>query len=520
MEQQVAQGQEDCAERDWQVAAAYSDGSSASRFATRSRSDWERLLSDVEAGKLDLIWLWESSRGDRELESWAAFLSSCRRRGVLIHVWTHERTYDVRRARDWKALAEDGVSSAFEVEQTSERVTRGVRAKALAGRPHGRSKYGYDRVYEVVAGEPVLVDVVENRYQADVIREAARRSLAGETEYKIACDFNARGVPTPRAGLWTAMNLRRVLGGSWTRDGGVFDLAMQDADRRCRAGESASVIAKELRATDVPAPATRWLPEQVKRLLIDPAYNGKRVHLGDVVADAMWPAILEDVPALMLRSKLNDPGRGGRRESSVAHLLTGIARCGRKPCDGRMRVLPNRGSLAYTCATCFSVSRSEAKVDWVIELAVVGFLSREDAAEILAASSRGGEDAAAALVEIEEKQARLDGWYDQAAAGKLSKAGLERIEATLLGEIADARKRARRAALARIAPVLEPLIGPDAAERWEELDMPRKREAIRALMRIRILPVGKGKRIFDPESVDIDWVFGALTDSSAPPVPS
>ena len=39
---------------------------SASRFATRERKDWARLLADLAAGRFGVLMLWEASRGDRD----------------------------------------------------------------------------------------------------------------------------------------------------------------------------------------------------------------------------------------------------------------------------------------------------------------------------------------------------------------------------------------------------------------------------------------------------------------------
>ncbi len=51
-------------------------GLSASRFATRDRPDYQRLLADISAGKLDVVVLWEASRGDRKLATCAAVARS------------------------------------------------------------------------------------------------------------------------------------------------------------------------------------------------------------------------------------------------------------------------------------------------------------------------------------------------------------------------------------------------------------------------------------------------------------
>ena len=61
---------------------------SASRFAKRdggsNRQEWRRLLADLTAGKIDVLVLWEPSRGDRQLTGWLALLDACRKHGVRV----------------------------------------------------------------------------------------------------------------------------------------------------------------------------------------------------------------------------------------------------------------------------------------------------------------------------------------------------------------------------------------------------------------------------------------------------
>lgn len=113
--EQEAENRAACDAQRWLLAPddVYTDNDrSASRFATKSRPDWQRLAGDLEAGRYDVLVLWEPSRGSRELVVWAALLDVCRERGVLIHVTSHRRTYDPREPRDWRTLAEDAWTPA------------------------------------------------------------------------------------------------------------------------------------------------------------------------------------------------------------------------------------------------------------------------------------------------------------------------------------------------------------------------------------------------------------------------
>jgi len=112
--QQDQAGQDRAAEEGWPIFAVYRDGISASRHAQKQRKEWPKLLADLDRPEVGILWLWETSRGDRELESWAGLLNRCRKHHVRIYVETHGRLYDMANARDWRTLAEDGVDNAYE----------------------------------------------------------------------------------------------------------------------------------------------------------------------------------------------------------------------------------------------------------------------------------------------------------------------------------------------------------------------------------------------------------------------
>src|SRR5215469_6380767 len=77
------------------VADVYSDPDiSASRFALKkNRPQFERMVADITAGKLDLIWFWELSRSSRRLGVFASLRDLCRDHGVLWVI--RDRVYDM-----------------------------------------------------------------------------------------------------------------------------------------------------------------------------------------------------------------------------------------------------------------------------------------------------------------------------------------------------------------------------------------------------------------------------------------
>ncbi len=432
-----------CAEHGWTIVVEYQDNDrSASRYALKPRENWPRLLGDLEGHRIDVLVLWEQSRGDRRLEEWAALLSTCRQLGILIHITQDEYTYDVRRPRDWKTLAESGVASEHESEQTRARILRSVASRAAQGAVHGRLPYGYRREYDPTTGE--LLRQVPHEEQAAVIQEAARRIMAGETTYAVACDFNARRIPTPRGG------------GAWS-------------------------------------------PIQIKRLCTNPRYIAKRVHRGVVVADAQWPAILDEVTHYTLVRKLTAESRWTRpRESAVRHLLSGIAT---GACGGRVRVQKARGFFAYLCVVDFCTARKEVWVDEYVTGVVVEALSDPGLIERLADADRSA-DAQTALAEVAQLRARLDEHIALSVRGEISAATMARIEQELTPKIEAAEARAR---VAVIPPALREVARPDIADVWPDLPLSTRREVISSLMDIRLLPGRTGRRTFDPASIEITW---------------
>lgn len=445
----VGEQEQECrdaaAEHGWTVDQVLVDNDrSASRYARRPRERYEQLLARLSTKPADVLILWESSRGGRELERWAGLLNLCRARGVRVHIVSHRRTYDLEQPRDWRTLAEDGVDSAYESDKTRERVLRSVRSQAAKGLPHGRLLYGYARTYD---GRGQFVAQVEHAEQAAIVRECARRVAAGEALYAVAQDLNARAVPAPRGGLWQ--------------------------------------------------------PTQVKRLVTNPGYAGHRVHRGQIVGPATWPALVDEATHTECVRRMSDPRRHSVRDRSLKHLLSGILRA---PCGGRTRVLSNRGYLTYVCHDDFCVGVRTTPVEEFVTDMVLERLEQPDVLAGLAA--RGDRDAAGAQGEADELQARLDGFVDAAARGELTPAALARIEARLLPEIEEARERAL---VAPVPQLLRDVAGPGARDRWARLAIGQQREIIDKLVDLRVATTVRGARFSYARLAPSRWTGDELT---------
>jgi DNA invertase Pin-like site-specific DNA recombinase len=425
------------------------DGISASQYArNKQRPDWQRLMELISAGEVDILVTWEISRATRDRPVWAALMAACQEHNVLLDVGG--TTYDPRDPDEGFMLDLQAALAVRESGVTNKRVNRLVRARAQSGRPHGLRNYGYRSVYDESTGKLLRREIDPDT--AEVVREIARRTLAGESRYAIAKNLNERGIPSPGGAEWQGGNMGQMI--------------------------------------------------------IRPAYAGLRVFQGEVIGDASWPAIIDRKDHFRLVSMLQDPERHKfRQDTRVKHLLVGIAECG-KCKKGRARVsrtMKNPPNLKYNCGRNFCFTRSMERVDELIETLMKAWLSRDDVHRELAKLDSGGE-ASSAAAEAAELRARLERFYSRAANGQLSDAGLARLESELLPQIDKAEQRAKPSVL---PAVVYKVAGPNPATPWDDLDILEKRAVIKALCRVIIQPSPKrGRYSFDPRYVEVQWLSG------------
>ncbi|HEX7038695.1 MAG TPA: recombinase family protein [Trueperaceae bacterium] len=430
----------------WQLVAEYADGTSASRFARKARDDWQRVLADIDAGKLDVLVLWEPSRGDRTPETWLALLSLCRDRGVGIHVTTHHRTYDMTNPRDWRTLAEDGIDSAYESEKIRQRVTRGQASAARAGRPsQGRCPYGYRRVYDPATG--ALVGQEPDPNTAGVVREIIERVARGVPISTIVADLNARDVPRP---------------------GG----------------------------------ARRWYRVRVRDLAMNPAYIGQRVYRGQTFPGT-WEPLVDEATFWAAQRVLADPGRTKTRPGRVRHLLSYLGICA--VCEPDRRAAGDDPSPLtavqgrYRCLHNSCVTIAQEASDEFVTMLVLARLREPD---IYAQLHQVGEDSdrivMAARAEAARLRDQLDRWRLSAARGETTPESLAVIEAELTANIEAAEQRAQRAIIPpALRQVLEP--GADIETRWAAMPLPARRAVVRTLAVIKVSQSSRpGSRRFEP----------------------
>jgi DNA invertase Pin-like site-specific DNA recombinase len=288
IEDQINRQNSDVLRQGWSPAETLQDGVSASRYGTKVRDDWPKLLVRIESGEVQYVCFWDSSRGSRDAGEWLSFLKLCERMNVQIRLTGNETTYDMRNAGDWKALASEGVDSDSFSRKRSRDTLRGVTEKAMRGGPPGKMLYGYLRLRNEMGK---VQEQVPHPQRAEVVRRIFKECSEGRSLARICDDLNAEGIASPNGSIWRHATLRRIM------------------TNRGYLGE-------------------RWL---------------NRVHVGK----AMWPAIVEPDVFASVGEILADPDRRTNNDGNFKHWLSGLARCGR--CEGPMQVERKRGVQQYRC---------------------------------------------------------------------------------------------------------------------------------------------------------------------------
>ncbi|GAA1677436.1 recombinase family protein [Microbacterium lacus] len=180
--------------RGWTVAGTYlDDGVSASKNRGAGTA-WERMLSDADAGRIDVV---VGVDLDRLLRS-TRDLNTLIDRG--LQVVTVDGEIDLSTADgEFRATMLAGIAR-FEVRRKGERQARANAQRALKGAPpSGVRLTGYTQAGEL--HEP----------EAAIVRELFTRFRNGETLKGLATWLEAQGVPTRRGGRWNASTIRTLL---------------------------------------------------------------------------------------------------------------------------------------------------------------------------------------------------------------------------------------------------------------------------------------------------------------------
>jgi site-specific DNA recombinase len=432
----------------------YRDNSRSAWRHDRKRPGWDAMLEAVGHSQIQAIIVYHGDRLIRQPWDLELLLRLAREKGIRLAAPTGER--DLDNPDDQYILRIEAAQACRESDNTSRRLKR----MYVRMEEHGLARLG-GRGGRAFGFEPDGITVRES--DAEMIRDVARRILAGESVSSICRTINGQGYRTT-TGL-------------------------------------------------------EFGHGSLKKLMLRPRLAGLLARHGTIVGKAAWPAILERGTWEAVCAVLE------HRATSFAYttnfdrrfLLSGIAVCGtcghtlavrqagraRVDADGTRhsrRSLPGYGCINPDCAR--RVSRAIHHLDPYVEGAVVELLGDPRVRERMTAGNPG--EAADLVVRLSALQVRREAVFVEFASDPELGPDVLRVTVRDLDrQIAEVRGLI---GAAQVPDMLDGLWGLDA-DGWGRLDLPRRRAAVAALVRVTVLPAKRGPG-FDPRFVRLELAGG------------
>ena len=278
--------------------------------------------------------------------------------------------------------------------------------------------------------------------------------------------------------------------------------AVRDAIAGLLAGESLGSICRRWDEQFPPPQGAKGWSRQSLVVVLKRARNAGKVETkGEIVGDAVWPALVDLDDLLAVRAILSDPSRrksGAPRRWQGSNVYvcaeTGEPMTVSKARDGG-HVYRNRSRGAGVTVTA-------EVIDEYVSAVVCERLSRPDARDLLAAP---GVDTAALTARRAGIEARLDESAGLYASGTITAAQLTRATTDLRAQL-DALDAELAAAVSDND--LAALVGvDDVRAAWDTLAVDVRARIIQTLARVTVSRHGgRGqRRVFTPEVVTFEW---------------
>ena len=431
-------------QKGWQVVERYVDAD-ISAYSGKPRPQYARMLEEIEAGLLEAVLVYHTDRLHRHPRELEDFIDLCERHRTKLASVTGEIDLSTH---DGQLMARvQGAFARKESDDKSRRIRRKHEELAQAGRVSGGGTrpYGYETDRRTLRTD-----------EAAIIRECAKRALAGDSLRSLCLDLNERGVPT-------------VTG-------------------------------------------TEWKSQTLKRILTSARISGQRDHLGELAANkAEWPPIITPTQTQRLRAKLNDPDRRTNR-SARRYLLPSLLRC--HHCGGKLVSRPREnGDRRYVCASgpnfrgCGKVTIMAEPLEQYVVEAVLHRLDSPELPKALNGSVSTDPAGEERQAEIEHAKEKLDELAELWAEGEITRREWVKARGPIDKRL-DLAKR-RLAAINRTTQ-LTPHLGnaQELREQWQTMTLSRQKEIVGALLHhVVVGPGRRGFNRFDPARLTAVWRY-------------
>ena len=411
------------------------------------RPAFARMIAAIRAGKVDAVIAYSQARIYRDAQKFLGFCELLKTHNVETLALILDS--DVNPGGSLFVATVIAAKDAEERRRIGELVTRKHLENAQTGKPHGGSRcFGFEK--DGITHRPAEVEL---------IREAARRVLEGETLSSIRLDWNTRGVPSTTGKPWASVTV-------------------------------------------------------VKRTMTTPRVAGLRVHQGAILEDVetAWEPILDRTTWEQLCAILNDPSRRTSTAPSRDYPLTGgILTCAL--CGQPLKAMPKTGKRSYGCnkktGGCNRVFVRADPIERYVRRTIVpvadspAFLD-----EVFAVEAEQADEARELVIANAADERRLAELDDMLADGDMDRASYtrsaSRIRERIAGRTAQLAGLRGQSALGRYAGHVE--------ESWDTMPVADQRLILLALIEsVQIASTTRqGSNAFDTTRVGIRWRYENL----------
>lgn len=283
-----------------------------SAYSGKPRPGYSTVMELMESDAIDALLAWAPDRLHRSPRELEDFVDTVEEHAVDVITCQSGRVDLSTPAGRLHARNLSNIAR-YESEHRSARTVAAHEQIAADGRWKGGPRpYGYEQLDK--KGNLRIVPA-----EAKIVREAARRIIAGERPGSVATDLNRRGVPTSKN--------------------------------------------------------TKWTTPTIRNMVASPTVAGRRSYKGEDVGPAAWKPILDADTSRAVRSVMDSGVKRGR-VPRIALFTGGRLICGR--CGGPMSsARKGSGVRAYRCTQDYLMVVAEPLEDLVVE----AMLRRLDAVE-------------------------------------------------------------------------------------------------------------------------------------------
>jgi len=405
------------------------------------------MLRDIADRRLEAVVVWMDDRFQRELAELEAFFKVCDKVN-LTRMASAGGELDITDPDQRMMLRVRVAFAAAEIEKMRKRLRRRNQQAAEKGEKH----FGGQRPFGDAWKGKQAVSEAQAAQERELLREAARRIIAGDSLRGIVLDWEKRGIKTPGGSAWRNTNLRRCL--------------------------------------------------------LSPRMVGKRLYHGTLYPGNFEPVLsMEEWQAV--KAILEDPDRLVHDRGGVAkYLLTGIIHCGR--CDTKLSVRKMRGKRIYYCSPgspiggCGKVHRQADPIDNLITEAI--FKAVESKAWKRRAAQDQDDPTAPLYEQLARDQGLLDRLEDKVAQELISEPAYKRNRAEIERRMEETRNWINRKRGRQVIA----FVPTNLREVWPDLSMDRRRAIIKAvIVKVTVLPQQGNPRVFHPEKIVALWRDGS-----------